>query len=220
MEKTQRMDDLRQFQNPRFARRYASMSEKLERRGVADLRRQLLEGLHGAVIEVGCGDGQNFAHYPATVTHVTAVEPDDTLRTHAERAAARAPVPVSVVAGHADALPVEDGSYDVVTMTLVLCSVPDLASALAEAHRTLRPGGELRFGEHVRDNSRVGGAVQDAITPLTKRFGGGCHQNRDTGRAIEASDFQVTTLRRFPFKVYPLIPGMPMISGVAVRSAG
>lgn len=212
------MDELARFQSPRFARRYLKVSEKLERRGAAKLRQDLLQDLTGVVLEVGCGDGQNFSHYPPTVERVIAVEPDATLRAQAEQSAARAVVSVTVVPGHADALPVEDGSCDAVVMTLVLCSVPDVAGALTEAHRVLRPGGELRFGEHVRAESAVGGAIQDAITPLSKRFGANCHQNRTTARLLEDSEFTVTRLRRFAFKVSPVLPGQPMIAGSAVRA--
>lgn len=211
------MSQLDRFQYPRFARRYVRISEALDRRGVADLRRKALEGLRGRVIEMGCGNGLNFIHYPGGVTDVVAVEPDATLRAHAEQAALRAPVPISVVAGHADDLPVESESYDAAVVSLVLCSVPDPATALAEIRRVLRPGGEMRFGEHVRAESRVGGAIQDVITPLSRRFDAGCRQNRDTASAITAAGFTMSTLERFSFKVYPLLPGQPMIMGTATR---
>lgn len=211
------MSQLDRFQYPRFARRYVRMSEALERRGVADLRRKTLEGISGCVIEVGCGNGLNFIHYPGTVTEVVAVEPDATLRGHAEQAAVGAPVPISVVAGHADELPGQRGGYDAAVVSLVLCSVPNPATALAEIRRVLRPGGEMRFGEHVRADSRVGGTIQDLITPLSAKFDAGCRQNRDTESAITAAGFTIATLDRFSFKAYALLPGQPMITGTAIR---
>jgi SAM-dependent methyltransferase len=98
---------------------------------------------------VGAGNGLNFAHYPPTVTEVVAIEPEPTLRAIAQQAAAGAPVPVTVRAGTADALALADGEMDAAVASLVLCSVPDQARALAELHRVLRPGAELRFYEHV-----------------------------------------------------------------------
>ena len=139
------MSDLSAFQNPRFARLYERISAESERRGTAEHRDRVLAGLAGSVIEVGAGNGLNFARYPTTVTEVVAVEPEDTLRGLAERAAATAPVPVTVVAGHGDALPVDDASFDAAVVSLVLCSVPDPPHLLAEVRRVLKPGGELRF---------------------------------------------------------------------------
>lgn len=213
------MTNLSRFQHPRFARRYLRTSERLERLGAADLRRELLQGLHGRVADVGCGDGKNFAHYPDTVERVIAVEPEQTLREQAERSARQASVPVHVVPGHADDLPIDTDSLDAVVVTLVLCSVPDVDSALREAHRTLRPGGQLRFAEHVRAGNRVAAALQDLLTPLSRRYDGNCHLGRDTAASIAASPFTVTRLRRFGFPVLPLLPGQPMISGVAVKGS-
>lgn len=102
-------------------------------------------------------------------------------------------------------------------ITLVLCSVPDIDTALAEAHRVLRTGGELRFGEHVRAQNRLGAAVQDSLTPLTRRLDGNCHQNRDTAAALQRSELTVTRLRHFGFHIAPLLPGQPMIAGTAVK---
>ena len=123
---------------------------------IGDHRRRLLTGLTGRVLEVGAGNGLNFPHYPATVTEVLAVEPEPYLRRLALAAARSAPVPVRVVAGTAEALPVPDGAVDAVVASLVLCTVAELDQALAEVGRVLRPGGTLRFYEHVRaDDPRL-----------------------------------------------------------------
>ena len=114
-------------------------------------RRGCWQGLSGRVIEVGAGNGLNFPHYPPEVTEVLAVEPEPYLRGEgARRRPRRRPVPVRVVDGLADSLPAEDASFDAGVASLVLCSVPDQAVALAELRRVIRPGGELRFYEHVR----------------------------------------------------------------------
>lgn len=207
---------LRHFQYPRFARRWIKLSAGLERRGLAGLREQTLTGLVGRVIEVGCGNGLNFRHYPAGVDEVIAVEPDDTLRTAAEYAAETAPIPVSVVAGHADDLPGADGSYDAAVVTLVLCSVPEPASALAELRRVLRPGGQLRLLEHVRAHNRVAARFQDLISPISAKLDAGCRQGRDTGSAVRDAGFAVSGLKRFSFPDRPWVPGQPMICGTAV----
>lgn len=156
-----------------------------------------------------------FAHYPPAVASVLAVEPDPYLRERAVQAAGEASVPVTVVDGRADALPVGDASFDAAVYSLVLCSVPDLAAALAEARRVLRPGGELRFYEHVRSASRVVGVLEDAVTPLWRRSAGGCHPNRDTVAAIRNAGFVVGDVHRFGFSGAPLAPKLAHVLGTA-----
>jgi ubiquinone/menaquinone biosynthesis C-methylase UbiE len=200
------MTDLSKFQHPRFARMYEQMSAESERRGTAEHRDRALAGLIGRVIEVGAGNGMNFSHYPDTVTEVIAVEPEHHLRALADRAAAQAPVPVRVKAGHATALPVEDDEFDAAVASLVLCSIADTRAALAEMRRVLKPNGELRFFEHVRSEKPWFGLLQDAVTPLWSRIGGGCHPNRDTAAAIRAAGFDIEELDRFyyaPLKYFP-----------------
>ncbi|WP_344679447.1 class I SAM-dependent methyltransferase [Saccharopolyspora taberi] len=209
------MADLSAFQHPRFARMYERISGESERRGTAEHRDRMLAGLSGRVIEVGAGNGMNFGHYPDTVTEVVAVEPEDRLRALAERAAARSAVPVRVLAGHADALPAEGGEFDAAVASLVLCSVPDVARALAEIRRVLRTGGELRFYEHVRSDRRWVGFLQDAITPLWSLGGGGCRLNRDTAAAIRAAGFDIVRLERFSYAPIQYIPRHAHILGRA-----
>jgi ubiquinone/menaquinone biosynthesis C-methylase UbiE len=135
--------------NPLFARICTRLSAKGEQRGAAEHRKRLLAGLSGRVVEVGAGNGLNFWHYPNTVSEVVAVEPEPYLRDRAEEAARKVLVAVSVTDGVADALPLADASVETGVASLVLCTVPDQEGALAELRRVIRPGGELRFYEHV-----------------------------------------------------------------------
>jgi ubiquinone/menaquinone biosynthesis C-methylase UbiE len=207
--------ELSAFQHPRFARMYERISAEAERRGTAAHRDRALTGLSGRVIEVGAGNGLNFTHYPPEVTEVVAVEPEDRLRALAEAAARSAPVPVRVVAGHALGLPAEDGEFDAAVASLVLCSVADVPAALAEIARVLRPGGQLRFFEHVRSTKPWWGLVQDALTPVWSRAGGGCHLNRDTAAAIRAAGFDIEELDRFYYAPLRFVPAHAHILGRA-----
>jgi ubiquinone/menaquinone biosynthesis C-methylase UbiE len=204
--------------HPVFARVYAPVSRLMERE-IGEYRRQLLDGLSGQVIEVGAGNGLNFRHYPEQVTSVLAVEPEGHLRDLARRAAATSPVPVEVIPGVADALPAADGSMDAAVASMMLCSVPDQASALAEMARVLRPRGQLRFFEHVAADTpglhRVQRAVDATLWPL---LAGGCHTSRRTLGSIEDAGFEVVSLRRLrtPETRLPL-PTSPHVLGSAVR---
>ena len=181
-------------------------------------RRSMLEGLSGRVVEVGAGNGLNFPHYPAEVTEVVAVEPEPYLRAKAEEAAARVAVPVRVVDGLADALPARDGEFDAGVASLVLCSVPDQATALAELRRVIRPGGELRFYEHVLSRDADAARGQHRTDRWWPRFSGGCHPNRDTPGAIEAAGFEIERCERFSFKPFFLLKAIePHVIGAARR---
>lgn len=202
--------------NPIFARVYERWARVSDRRGATEHRRRMLAGLTGRAIEVGAGNGLNFALYPSTVTEVIAVEPERYLRERAQAAAAKAPVPVTVLDGVGGQLPGEDESFDAGVAALVLCTIPDPQQALAELFRVIRPGGELRFYEHVIADRKWEAHFQRlADATFWPRIAGGCHMARDTTTAIEQAGFQIETCERFPFSPAPLMPPDPMILGVA-----
>ncbi len=204
--------------HPVFARVYEKVAEIAERRGGAEHRQRMLAGLSGRVVEVGAGSGANFAHYLPTVSEVVAVEPERYLRERAQRAAAQAPVSVSVVDGGADLLPGEAGSFDAGVAALVLCTVPDQQHALAELFRVIRPGGELRFYEHVVAERKWEARYQRfADATFWPHVAGGCHLARDTRTGIEQAGFVVETCERFPFSPAAFIPPDPHILGIARR---
>ncbi|MYX37899.1 MULTISPECIES: class I SAM-dependent methyltransferase [unclassified Streptomyces] len=185
--------------HPLFARFYARCGPVMDARaGFAAHRETALAGLTGRVIEIGAGSGLNFRHYPRTVAEVVAIEPERHLRRLAVDAAQHAEVPVDVVPGVAEALPVKSEAFDAAVASLVLCSVRDQKRALAELHRVLRPGGELRLLEHCRAEGRGHAALQwVADRTLWPLLFGGCRTGRDTLAAAEAAGFEVLELRRF-----------------------
>lgn len=206
------------IRNRFFSRVYPGISARGEERGARDHRRRLLGGLSGEVIEIGAGHGINFPLYPASVTRLLAVEPEDRLRQLAEEAATKAPIPVEVVPGLAEELPVDDESFDGAVAALVLCTVEDQERALAELSRVLRPGGDLRFYEHVLARNR-GFALLQRVADATfwPRLAGGCHLSRDTQPAIERAGFTVESVDRFPFSPSPIVPPTPHLIGFARR---
>jgi len=205
--------------NPLFARLYALMARK-EPPHVHDRRRQLLSGLSGRVLELGAGSGANFPHYPASVTEVLAVEPEPYLREKARNAAPAAPVPVTLLAAIADRLPAEDESCDAAVACLVLCSVPDQPTALAELRRVVRPGGELRFYEHVLSRKPSVARSQRLVDRLIwPRAFGNCHTARDTGAAIAGAGWAIESEQRLWEPPCPVaVPVGDHLLGVARRS--
>jgi ubiquinone/menaquinone biosynthesis C-methylase UbiE len=191
------------------------MTEGAERRGETEYREEMLAGLSGRVIEVGAGNGLNFPHYPRAVDRLLAVEPEPLLRTTAAKAAIAAPVPVEVVDGVAERLPAPDDSFDAGVACLVLCTV-DADAALAELRRVIRPGGELRFYEHVVSRS-PGFARAQRLADRTfwPHVAGGCHASRDTAAAIERAGFTIESCRRFRFSPSLVLPAVPHVLGIA-----
>jgi SAM-dependent methyltransferase len=204
--------------HPLFARILARASAIEARKGGDALRRRLLDGLSGRVVEIGAGTGNNFAHYPPTVTHVLAVEPEENLRAMALEAATAAPVAVHVVDGLADDLPLADGSVDAAVVAGVLCSVPDPVRTVAELRRVVRPGGQLRFYEHVAARHAVPlGAQRLLDKTIWPRLMGGCHPTRATEATI-ATGFELDHVERFTFRPTLLsVPVAPRILGRARR---
>jgi SAM-dependent methyltransferase len=203
----------------RFARYLEDRERRRPDQKARELRRRVLDGLTGRVLEVGSGDGRSFEHYPDGVEYLLAVEPDATARSAAHERASAMAVPIEVVDGDAESLPAAGGSVDAVVVMGLLCSVPDPGAALREIRRVLRPGGELRFWEHVRSEHAPFRAVQRAGDKLFwTRSLGGCETTRDTLGAITDAGFEMATLERgFHPSSWLTITCAPYILGAARR---
>jgi ubiquinone/menaquinone biosynthesis C-methylase UbiE len=200
------------------ARRYGGMAtlyerftEPMERAGLTAVRARMAADLTGRILEVGCGTGLNFAHYPFGV-EVTAIEPLEEFRTFAAKRAKSAQAHITVQDGDAQALPFADASFDGALQTLVFCSVPDEAQGLLELRRVLRAGAPAWFFEHVRSSHTLGAVVQDIFNPLWRWVMDGCNINRDTVGTIACCGFQIDEVQ-----VYEM-PGTSMFPMRLVRA--
>ncbi|MEE6175824.1 class I SAM-dependent methyltransferase [Mycobacterium sp. 050134] len=185
---------LAKIDNPFFARIWPFVASH-ETEAVRALRRENLAGLTGRVLEVGAGVGTNFVNYPDSVEHVVAVEPEPRLAAHAEAAAAAVNVPIVVTNQSAEGLGGEE-PFDAIVCSLVLCSVRDPDGVLRRLYSLLRPGGELRYLEHVASAGVRGRYQRLADATLWPKLFGNCHTHRDTERSIVNAGFEVDTSRR------------------------
>ena len=208
--------------HPFFARLWTVMSSH-ETPLLRRLRTENLAGLSGRILEVGAGTGTNFAHYPDTVTEVVACEPETRLAPRARAAAAAAPIPVTVIestieAAFADRTDVEP--FDAVVCSLVLCSVENPESVLRQLNALLKPGGELRFFEHVASSGWRGAMQKMADATVWPRISGNCHTHRNTERAITGAGFSLASTRhQMTFPAWVPIPVSEVAVGRAVKTA-
>ena len=196
---------------------YDWLFDRVDPLGGTDHRRRLVEQATGEVLEIGAGTGRNLPMY-CTATRVVALEPGPGMRARANHAAQAAHVAVEVIDDRAEDLPFPDATVDTVVASLVLCTVPDPAQTLAEASRVLRPGGTLRFYQHVRADDPQLARWQDRLERPWGWLAGGCHSNRDVVAAITAAGFRMLELDRFDFQIMPPLV-RPHVLGVAQRPA-
>lgn len=162
---------------------------------VTRLRRTVVPQAQGVVLELGMGSGLNLALYdPARVSKVYGLEPEAAMLAKAQRRADKAAVPVTVLAEGAEAISLDARSVDTVLVTFTLCTIPDVAGALREARRVLRPKGRLLFCEHGRSPDAAVFQRQTRIEPTWKRLFGGCHLTRDIPALVRNAGFAIDQL--------------------------
>lgn len=183
---------------------------------MAKVRRPALEGLHGTVLEIGFGSGPNVTLYPPAVDKVVAVDPATVGRRLAVKRLEASTVPVEFVGLDGQDLPLDDASVDCVLSTWTLCTIPDVAAALAEASRVLRDDGRLFFLEHGLSPDPGVAAWQRRLNPIQKKVAGGCHLDRDIPALVRDAGF--VTERLAEFDIAGPKPMSHMFSGVAAKA--
>ena len=199
--------------HPIFAALYDLIQRPAEKKFLRSHRAYLTGNAAGRVLDIGAGTGINFAYYPAEA-EVIGIEPDPYMLRRAQARADRLGRQVKLLAESAEQLPFPDGAFNTAVATLVFCTIAEPERALGELRRVLRPGGQLRFLEHVRAKTPGWQRFQDFMTPVWRRIGAGCHPNRDTVSAIERAGFRIEELQHYAFGPYP---ARPFVRGVAVR---
>lgn len=190
-----------------FANFYERMSRGSgEQSFMNPLRKEVTSQARGLVLEIGAGNGLNFAFYdPDTVERVEATEPDSAMLRYARERAAAARVHVNLTQAPVESLPFADESFDSAVVTLVFCSVADPLRGLSEVRRVLKPGGALLMVEHVRAHGAVAATMQNIITPITRIIAGNCHWNRNTEKTVIEAGFQVEQRRDVDGFAMPIV---------------
>ena len=189
-----------------------------EEAGLREMRRELLTGARGRVLELGSGTGLNLELYPHEgIDSLTLTEPDPHMFKQLRQRAREACPGADLIETGAEDLPFEDDSIDTVVVTLVLCTVPDQPAALREISRVLKPGGQLLFLEHVRSDQPGLAAWQDRLEKPWRFVGDGCHCNRDTVAGLEAAGFEPGDIEHgelpsMPPLVRPLVQGSARVA--------
>lgn len=170
-----------------FAALYDPLLRPLENRRFSPLRKKLLQGVQGTILDIGSGTGANlpFLSLPGVRTVFLEIS-WAMIQKGVAKGMGKAG---SVVRGSGTALPFADHSFDSCISTLVLCSVDDPGAAFSEISRVLRPGGMFFMMEHVLSEDPPVAAFQKMVTPVWKRVAGGCHLDRKTD-AMASQIFQ------------------------------
>jgi ubiquinone/menaquinone biosynthesis C-methylase UbiE len=201
-----------------FAFTYDRFSKGSEEAGLAVMRRNLIAGARGDVLEIGSGTGANLGYYGTGVVSLTVTEPERPMLKRLERKAREQNSHATVLRAPAEDLPFDDASFDTVVSTLVLCGVDDQPRVVRELRRVLRPGGRLIFMEHVRSDDPRVAEKQDRMNPVN-RFVMCCDCNRPTLETIRSGGFEVTELQQTELpKAPPFV--RPLIIGTATAPVG
>jgi ubiquinone/menaquinone biosynthesis C-methylase UbiE len=197
-----------------FAEFYDRMLAAAEKAGLADRRKELVSQARGDVLEIGAGTGLNLEYYGSDLASLTLTEPSEPMADRLRERADESDLKAEVVIVGAEKLPFDDDTFDTVVSTLVLCTVDDPEASVAEIRRVLRPGGQLLFIEHVRNEDHKSAVWQDRLEKPWKAVGNGCRCNRDTAQTITDTGLAIESLDHGKFSPAPPII-QPLIQGSA-----
>jgi ubiquinone/menaquinone biosynthesis C-methylase UbiE len=179
-------------------------------------RKQVLAEVSGEVLEIGFGSGLNLPHYPASLSQLTAIEPNSGMRRYAEPRIAKSPITVVRYELSGESLPMADECFDTVVCTWTLCSIENIEQALAEVFRVLRPGGRFVFLEHGLSDDPGVQQWQHRLNPIQKVIGDGCNLNRNIRTLVEQVGFSYLEVENFYLDKTPRLLGY-MYRGIAIK---
>jgi ubiquinone/menaquinone biosynthesis C-methylase UbiE len=171
-------------------------------------RKKVVPGAQGRVLEIGFGSGHNLPFYdPSKVSHLWALEPSAEMRERAAERVAASPLPIEYLDLPGEQIPLDDESVDTVLITYTLCTIPDVAAALSQMRRVMKPDAAMIFCEHGEAPDENVRRWQRRITPVWKKIGGGCHVGRQIPKLITDGGFRIDKMETM------YLPGTPRFAG-------
>lgn len=171
----------------------------------------------GRILEIGAGTGANFSYLPPGST-IVALEPNAAMHQRLQRQATSQGITIELLNAPAEAIPLADNSVDTVVCTLVLCTVDDPDIVLREVKRVLRPGGTMRFVEHVAAHPTSPRRwLQRVLTRPWAWVFEGCQLCRHTADTIDAAGFSSVEILRRRFRVSVFVPVNSAIHGIVTK---
>ena len=187
--------------------RTAKWYDLMDRMFSSQLRQKILAQAHGEVLEVGVGTGKNLPYYPPKC-RVTGIDFSAGMLAKAQKKAAYAPVPVTLLQMDAQDMAFADTSFDTVVATCVFCSVPDPIKGLHEVRRVCRPDGQIILLEHIRSDHPIIGKLMDWLNPVSLYLIGS-NINRRTVENVKRAGIIIETVTDLNIPIVKLIKAKP-----------
>ncbi|WP_066426059.1 class I SAM-dependent methyltransferase [Anabaena sp. 4-3] len=183
---------------------------------LAKYRQEILAQVKGEVLEIGFGTGVNLSYYPKELQKLITVDINPGVAKLAEKRIQASSITVDYRVLNGESLPMKDNTFDSVVSTFTLCSIAQVAAALKEIYRVLKPGGKFFFIEHGLSKDSQIQAWQNRLTPIQKVIGDGCHLNRNIRQLVE-QQFDHVIIEEMYADSLPKIVGY-LYKGVATKA--
>ena len=168
------------------------------------------------IVEIGFGTGINLKFYPENVKKIIGIDPKEGMLKQFKKKSSNGRIEIELLRQSGEEIPFPDNSISAVVSTYTLCSIKNIASALNEIYRVLKPGGKYYFLEHgLADNPKTQ-KWQHRLNPIQNIWADGCNLNRNMESLIRNAGLKIIELKNYYMERDPKIVGY-MYEGIAVK---